>query len=46
MFEQEIEMEKRTSSIVPLLLIVSLIVAVVGVSIYFVIQSRRVLTTA
>jgi flagellar basal body-associated protein FliL len=46
MFEQEIEMEKRTSSIVPLLLIVSLIVAVVGVSIYFVIQSRKVLTTA
>ena len=46
MFEQEIEMEKRTSSIVPLLLIVSLILAVVGVSIYFVIQSRKVLTTA
>jgi len=46
MFEQEIEMEKKTSSIVPLLLIVSLIVAVVGVSIYFVIQSRKVLTTA
>ena len=46
MFEQEIEMEKRTSSIVPLLLIVSLIVAVVGVSIYFVIQSRKVLGTA
>jgi len=46
MFEQEIEMEKKTSSIVPLLLIVSLIVAVVGVSIYFVIQSRKVLSTA
>ena len=46
MFEQEIEMEKKTSSIVPLLLILSLIVAVVGVSIYFVIQSRKVLTTA
>ena len=46
MFEQEIEMEKKTSSIVPLLLIVSLIVAVVGVSIYFVIQSRKVLATA
>jgi len=46
MFEQEIEMEKKTSSIIPLLLIVSLIVAVVGVSIYFVIQSRKVLTTA
>jgi hypothetical protein len=46
MFEQEIEMEKKTSSIVPLLLIVTLIVGVVGVSIYFVIQSRKVLTAA
>jgi hypothetical protein len=46
MFEQEIEMEKKTSSIIPLLLIVALIVAVAGVSIYFVIQSRKVLTTA
>jgi hypothetical protein len=45
MFEQEID-GKKDSSIVPLLLIVSLIVAVVGVSIYFVIQSRKVLTTA
>jgi len=45
MFEQEIEMEKKTSSIVPLLLIVSLIVAVVGVSLYFVAESRKVLTT-
>ncbi len=45
MFEQEIEMEKK-SSIIPLLLIVSLIVAVVGIAIYFVIQSRKVLTTA
>jgi hypothetical protein len=46
MFEQEIEMEKKTSSIVPLLLIVSLIVAVVGVALYFVAESRKVLTTA
>lgn len=46
MFEQEIEMEKRESSIVPLLLILTLIVAVVGVALYFVIQSRKVLTSA
>lgn len=46
MFEQEIEMEKKNSSIVPLLLILTLIVAVVGLSIFFVIQSRRVLATA
>jgi len=46
MFEQEIEMEKKESSIVPLLLIVTLIIAVVGVSLYFVMQSRKVLTAA
>ncbi len=46
MFEQEIEMEKKNSSIVPLLLIVLLIVGVVGVAVYFVVQSRKVLTTA
>ncbi|MFY9676280.1 MAG: hypothetical protein WB817_04370 [Terriglobales bacterium] len=46
MFEQELELEKKTSSIVPLLLIVSLIVAIAGVSLYFVMESRRVLTTA
>lgn len=46
MFEQEIEMEKKTSSVVPLLLIISLIVAVVGVALYFVAESRKVLTTA
>ena len=46
MFEQEIEMEKKTSSIIPLFLILSLIVGVVGVALYFVIQSRKVLTNA
>src|ERR1700739_3566876 len=46
MFEQEIEMEKKSSSIVPLLLIVVLIVGIVGVSLYFVVESRKVLSTA
>jgi hypothetical protein len=46
MFEQEIEMEKKNSSIVPLLLIVALIVAVVGVSLYFVAESKKVLSAA
>jgi hypothetical protein len=46
MFEQELELEKRTSSIVPLLLIVALIVAIAGVSLYFVLESRKVLTSA
>jgi DNA-binding PadR family transcriptional regulator len=44
MFEQELELEKRESSIVPLLLIVTLIVGVVAVSLYFVAESRKVLT--
>jgi len=44
MFEQEMEMEKSQSSVVPLLLIVSLIVAIVGVSAYYVLQSRKVLS--
>lgn len=46
MFEQELELEKRSSSIVPLLLIVTLIVAIAGVSLYFVLESRKVLTSA
>jgi DNA-binding PadR family transcriptional regulator len=45
MFEQELEMEKRVSSIVPLLLIVALIIAIVGVSLYFVAESKKVLST-
>ena|SRR5438067_3429240 len=44
MFEQEIEMEKRESSVVPLILIVTLILAVVGVAGYFVIESRKTLS--
>jgi hypothetical protein len=43
MFEQELEMEKHESSVVPLLLISVLIFAVVGAAAYFVIQSRQVL---
>jgi hypothetical protein len=45
MFEQEIEMEKKESSIIPLFLIMSMIVGVVGVALYYVIQSRKVMTT-
>jgi predicted transcriptional regulator len=44
MFEQEIEMEKQQSSVLPLLLVVALVVATVGAGIYFLIQSRQVLT--
>jgi len=46
MFEQELEMEKKTSSIIPLLLMVALIVAIAGVAIHFVMESRKALTTA
>ena len=38
-------MEKKSSSIIPLLLIVTLIVGIAGVSLYFVLESRRVLST-
>lgn len=45
MFEQEIAMEKRQSSVVPLLLIVGLIIAIVGVAAYYVVQNKKVLTS-
>jgi hypothetical protein len=44
MFEQEIELEKRQSAAVPLLLIMALILGFVGVVAYFLQQSRQVLT--
>ena len=44
MFEQELELEKRENTIVPLLLIVALILTVVGVAGYYLVQNRKVLT--
>jgi len=44
MFEQELEMEKQESSVVPLLLIIALILTIVGVSGYYLIQNRKVVT--
>jgi len=44
MFEQEVELEKSQSSTVPLLLIVALILAIVGVAGYFIWQNTRVLS--
>jgi hypothetical protein len=46
MFEQEVEMEKRESSVVPLLLIVALIICIVGVAGYYVWQNKQVLSAA
>ncbi|HVO63527.1 MAG TPA: hypothetical protein VMT53_21565 [Terriglobales bacterium] len=46
MFEQEVELEKRESSVVPLLLIVAMIILIVGTAGYFVWQNRQVLSTA
>lgn len=43
MFEQEIELEKRQSTALPLLLILGLIVILVATAIYFVMESRKVL---
>jgi predicted transcriptional regulator len=44
MFEQEVELEKHQSSVVPLLLIVGLIVGIVGIAGYFVHENSRVLS--
>jgi hypothetical protein len=44
MFEQEMELEKHQSSVVPLLLISLLILGVIGIAGYFVVENRRVMT--
>ena len=44
MFEQELELEKKSSSIVPLLLILALAGVIIGTIVYWVMQSRKVLT--
>jgi len=44
MFEQELEMEKQESSVVPLLLISALILTIVGVAGYYLVQNRKVVT--
>ena len=41
MFEQEMELEKRSSSVLPLLLIVALIVGIVGFAGYYVVEMRK-----
>jgi len=46
MFEREIEMEKKSSSILPLLLLVTMIVGIAGVALYFVLWSRTELKAA
>jgi hypothetical protein len=45
MFEPELEMEQRQASVVPLLLIIAMILAFVGVAAYYVVQNRKVLPT-
>lgn len=45
MFEQEVELEKHQSAAVPLLLIVTLILVVLGFAGYYVLEGRKVLTT-
>jgi hypothetical protein len=45
MFEQELEMEEREASAIPLLMIVALIVAIVAVAGYFLWQNMQVLTS-
>jgi hypothetical protein len=45
MFEQELEMEEREASAIPLLLIVALILAIVGVAGYYLWQNHQVLSS-
>jgi hypothetical protein len=45
MFEQEIAMEKQQSSVLPLLLIITLIISLVGVAVYYVLENRKVLAS-
>jgi len=44
MFEEEVELEKHQSSVLPLLLIVTLVLVVVGLAGYHLRESRKVLT--
>ena len=44
MFEQEIEMERKSSTVVPLLLILALAGVIIGTVGYWFVQSRKVLT--
>ena len=46
MFEQEIQMEQRQSSVLPLVLIIAMILAFVGVAGYYVMENRKVLPGA
>ena len=46
MFEQEVEMEQQQSSVVPLILIIAMILAFVGVAAYYVVENRKVLPAA
>lgn len=45
MFEQEMELERKESSVLPLLLIVAFIVTIVGFAGYYVVQNRKVLSS-
>ncbi len=44
MFEQELEMERKSSSVIPLLLIIALAGVIVGTAGYWYVQSKKVLT--
>ncbi len=44
MFEQELEMERKSSSVIPLLLIIALAGVIVGTAGYWFVQSKKVLT--
>ena len=44
MFEEELELEKKESSLIPMILIFALVAAIVGTAVYFINQARQKLT--
>ena len=44
MFEEELELEKRESSLIPMLLILALVAGILGTAVYFINQARQKLT--
>jgi len=46
MFEEELELEKKASSVIPLLLIIALAALIIGTAGYWYIQAKQVLTPA
>ena len=44
MFEEELELEKKESSLIPMILILALVAGIIGTAVYFIQQARQKLT--